>query len=142
LTSRGENLFVYGTLRRGFANEPAAPLHRSGQFLGRGKVRGRLYLIANYPGLVPAADGDRWVHGELYHLDSPETILDKLDKYEGCGPADPHPHQYRRETVPVLLDSGEWIDAITYVYVLPVHGKQEIPSGEFSAPAIFLRLAL
>jgi gamma-glutamylcyclotransferase (GGCT)/AIG2-like uncharacterized protein YtfP len=134
VTSAGENLFVYGTLRRGFANEPAALLHRSARFLGPAKVRGRLYLISTYPGLVPSEDGDRWVHGEAYRLDSPEIIIPKLDKYEGCGPADPHPHEFRRTTVPVLLDSNQWIEAIAYIYALPIQGKQQILSGEFLAP--------
>lgn len=133
MTTHNENLFVYGTLRRGSANEPAALLHRSGRFLGHGKVRGRLYLIAAYPGLLPSSGDDHWVHGDVYRLDSPEIILPKLDIYEGCGPADPPPHEYRREIVPVLLDSGEWIDASAYVYASSVLGKREIPSGDFLA---------
>jgi gamma-glutamylcyclotransferase (GGCT)/AIG2-like uncharacterized protein YtfP len=127
------NLFVYGSLRRAFTNQAAAMLHQSARFLGKGKVKGVLYLIETYPGLVPSPEGDRWVVGEAYHLDSPETILPKLDQYEGCGPADPHPHAYRRAIVPVFLDSGEWIDGITYIYALPVDGKKEIPSGDFLA---------
>ena len=131
--SNGANLFVYGTLRRGLRNEFAGLLRRSGQFRGSGKVKGRLYHIANYPGLVPSADNHRWVRGEVYRLNSPETILPKLDRYEGCGPSDPPPRAFRRTTLPVLLDSGEWIEAFTYVYALPVHGKQEIHSGDFLA---------
>lgn len=128
-----QNLFVYGTLRGGDVNESAALLHRSAHLMGRGKARGRLYLVADYPGLVPLAAGDHWVYGEVYRLNSPESVYNELDRYEGCAPDDPPPHEYRRTTIPVLLESGNWIEAIAYTYALPIDGKKEIPSGDFLA---------
>jgi gamma-glutamylcyclotransferase (GGCT)/AIG2-like uncharacterized protein YtfP len=115
--SQPDNLFVYGTLRRNAPNRYAALLARSGHLLGEGTVSGRLHRIADYSGLVLTdRSGDR-IRGDVYRLDDPEAIYRELDTYEGCAPNDPLPHEFRRTTVAVLLDSGEPIHASAYVYV-------------------------
>lgn len=63
-----------------------------------------------------------------------DEICDLFDyylhkKYEGCGPNDPPPHEFRRTMVPVLLDSGDSIFASAYVYSWDIVGKQKIASG-------------
>ena len=118
-----ESLFVYGTLRKGFDNEYAAMLARSAHFSGRGKVRGTLYLITHYPGLI-LADGDDWVCGEIYHLDAPGKTLRALDEYEGS-------EQFKRVAAPVLMDSGAWIQSNVYIYTGDTSGKQRIASGDY-----------
>ncbi len=125
-----ENIFVYGTLRAGFENEFARMLARSARLLGGGAVKGRLYLIADYPGLA-VSDGDEWVRGEVYALADPEEIYLSLDEYEGCGSADTAPYEFERAVIRVLLDSGEWISASAYIYSLPTVGKSGIASGDF-----------
>ncbi len=119
-----ESLFVYGTLRKGFDNEYAATLARSAHFAGRGRVRGTLYLIAQYPGLILATEGDDWVIGEIYHLDDSGKTLRTLDHYEGS-------EQFQRVAAPVLMDSGAWIQAHVYIYAGDTSGKQRIASGDF-----------
>ena len=132
------NLFVYGTLRRCFRNEFARLLRRSARFVGYGKVKGRLYLIADYPGLVATAHED-WVHGEIYRLNTPAETYKLLDDYEGCGPTAALPHEYRRAVWPVLIDTGEWIRACVYTYEGEVSGKERITSGDFSPSLISSR---
>ncbi len=125
------NLFVYGTLRRNATNRHAALLHRAARFLGEAKMRGRLYRIAHYPGLVCSNGGDDWVCGDVYQLRAPAAMFRALDEYEGCGPGNPLPQEFRREVRPVLLDSGEWIRAYVYSYAGDVADKRRIPSGEY-----------
>jgi gamma-glutamylcyclotransferase (GGCT)/AIG2-like uncharacterized protein YtfP len=49
-----DHLFVYGTLR----SEARHPMHRVlkryGEFVGVGRVRGKLYDLGKFPGAVPA----------------------------------------------------------------------------------------
>jgi gamma-glutamylcyclotransferase (GGCT)/AIG2-like uncharacterized protein YtfP len=70
-------LFVYGTLRMGGSND----IRRFGPYsrlLGPARVRGRLYDLGDYPGLV--LGGLDWVSGEL-HAIAPEIepALDALE---------------------------------------------------------------
>jgi gamma-glutamylcyclotransferase (GGCT)/AIG2-like uncharacterized protein YtfP len=118
------NLFVYGTLRRDFDNEFAAMLARSARFAGPSKVRGTIYLIAHYPGLVLSVEGGDWVAGDVYTLDAQGETLSALDQYEASEP-------FQRVVAPVLLDSGEWLQAFVYIYTGDLHGKPAIVSGDF-----------
>jgi gamma-glutamylcyclotransferase (GGCT)/AIG2-like uncharacterized protein YtfP len=116
------NLFVYGTLRKGVENEHATMLARSARFAGTGKVHGELYMVAHYPGLV--LGGHDWAVGDVFELDPGGETLRALDEYEGSEP-------FRRVSGPVLLDSGEWIEAQVYVYTGDTSGKERIVSGNW-----------
>jgi gamma-glutamylcyclotransferase (GGCT)/AIG2-like uncharacterized protein YtfP len=100
-------LFVYGTLRRSVAHPMHEVLRENASPLGRARVRGVLVRVAIYPGLV--LDGRAgWVLGELYRLRDPR-VLEQLDAYEGVGPLDPEPREYRRvrALVQQVRDEGE-----------------------------------
>jgi len=129
--SRKGNLFVYGTLRSGLANPFATKLQNSERLLGRARLKGRLYLIADYPGCVPSEHEGEWVHGEVYELKTPDATYQMLDDYEGCGAHDRGPHEFRRVILPVQLDSGRWIDASVYIFTQDVSTKQRIETGDF-----------
>lgn len=68
-----------------------------------------------YPGMVPQ-DGSS-VTGMLYFDVNPEDI-GALDLFEG--------DEYRRANIPVRLDSGETVQADTYIY-LPAEKLSESP---------------
>ncbi len=122
-------LFVYGTLLRSVGH----PMHRSlravANLVGEARVRGRLYMIEQYPGLV-LDEAAGWVVGELYRLRDLAVLAD-LDEYEGMSPRDRQPHQYRRVRRPVQrVDGGEhtaWI----YEYGWSTEGRARIHSGDF-----------
>lgn len=133
MPSASAYLFVYGTLRYGAENQAANLLRQSGHHLGRGRARGQLYMLGHYPGFVPSDIQTDWVVGDVYRLYSPELTYRELDKYEGCAPGDPLPHEYRRSFISVLLDSGAWIEAAAYVYVQDLAGKPRIHSGDYEA---------
>ncbi len=126
-----KNLFVYGSLRENFDNEFARQLRKSGRLLGRAKVRGRLYQISDYPGLVLSDVDTEWVQGEVYTLTDPKVTYRVLDEYEGCGSNDPLPHEFERTVEPILLESGEWIRASIYIYTCDINHKQQISTGNF-----------
>lgn len=72
-----ETIFVYGTLRRGGLNHFRMD---GAEFVMQGVVRGRLYGIDWYPGLV-ADESAGWVTGELYQVSAGH--LAALDDFEG-----------------------------------------------------------
>jgi len=118
------HLFVYGTLRRAAGH----PMHRSlcavASFVGDARVRGRLYQIAWYPGLV-LDDAAGWVVGELYRLRSTEGLV-HLDAYEG--------DEYRRIERSVGLSAGGEHRAWLYEFRRPIETYALIPSGDFLCP--------
>ena len=109
-------LFVYGTLRSGAGHPMQATLAAAGRSLGATRVRGVLYTVDWYPGLVVAPDAG-WVVGELWHLDD-AGVLPTLDEYEG--------EEFRRET---LACCGAW----AYLYVGPTKGLDVVASGDWLA---------
>jgi gamma-glutamylcyclotransferase (GGCT)/AIG2-like uncharacterized protein YtfP len=85
--SRPRHLFAYGTLQPPFA--PAAVLRRlrDARAIGAATVRGTLYDLGRYPGLVRDATGRRRVRGTVIELPRPpraEVLLRWLDRYEGA----------------------------------------------------------
>jgi gamma-glutamylcyclotransferase (GGCT)/AIG2-like uncharacterized protein YtfP len=125
------NLFVYGTLRSAADTKWSRFLASISRFAGPGRTRGLLFQLGGYPGMVVSAHDDAWVIGEVYSLNEPSSAWPVLDAYEGCGPADPPPHQFERQIVDVLLDNGQTISAWVYVYCLATGDKVRIRTGDY-----------
>ena len=118
-------LFVYGTLRRGHDNEFARLLHGASEFVCGGRVRGKLYQIAHYPGWVEVPDSsDSWVTGELWSPRNAEQLLQRLDEYEGT--------EYQRVARTIETPGGP-VECWVYLYVAPVTGKSLVTSGDWTA---------
>ena len=88
-------VFVYGTLRRGGA-QAIAKLFPDSKFLDNANVRGTLYDLGAFPGLL--LDESQWlVTGEVYEVD--DEILKQLDAYEAAT------HYWRKQVeIPVGND--------------------------------------
>jgi gamma-glutamylcyclotransferase (GGCT)/AIG2-like uncharacterized protein YtfP len=104
---RPGTLFVYGTLRRGSRIKIARLFHANSEFLGTGRIQGRLARSHPHRGVVQSDKPDEWISGEVFQLDDPVKLLPILDEYEGPN--------YRRTSVPVELDSGKRLRAWMYV---------------------------
>jgi gamma-glutamylcyclotransferase (GGCT)/AIG2-like uncharacterized protein YtfP len=129
-----DHIFVYGTLMRGFDHPMSKLLASGADFLGDASCRGRLYMIAHYPGLLHSAAEDDIVHGDLFRMRDPDKLLAVLDDYESIGPEHEQPTLYLREMLPVTLEDGSLVQAWTYIYNLPVSETKRIRSGRFLAP--------
>ncbi len=125
------HLFVYGTLRGGAGTEWSRFLAGASRFIGQGRIHGLLFHLDGYPGMTIATDEGAWVSGDVFLLNDPTSALSFLDTYEGCAPGDALPHEFERQVVTVLLDSGLAIEAWAYVYVLETRGRDSIPSGDY-----------
>jgi gamma-glutamylaminecyclotransferase len=118
-------LFVYGSLKRGFAGQPLLDGARFEATATTGPGYA-LYDLGPYPALVTGGDGA--VHGELYWV-TPDHLA-QLDQYEGP--------EYAREQV--LLADGSRAEA----YVMApsgVRGRPHVAGGlwisKASGPADF-----
>jgi len=126
-----DQLFVYGTLMRGFDHPMARLLSANADFVGEARCCGRLYLVKHYPGLVLSDDPADAVFGELYRLRAREEMLREFDMYEACGEGFKPPTEYVRQMLNVTLDAGGAGEAWTYVYNWPVAHLPRIASGRF-----------
>jgi gamma-glutamylcyclotransferase (GGCT)/AIG2-like uncharacterized protein YtfP len=106
-------------------------LTRYADFIGEGTFNGRLYDIGKYPGAVPSNEPDDIVKGEVYALRKPDRILKVLDEYEGCGPDEPIPTEFRREETIISLNTGEQVNAWIYIYNRSTNRLKEIRSGDY-----------
>jgi gamma-glutamylcyclotransferase (GGCT)/AIG2-like uncharacterized protein YtfP len=124
-------LFVYGTLRRDSSHPMADFLARRGRWLTLAKTPGRLYDLGAYPGMLPAVADTDWVHGDLYELTDPESILVELDRYEGCIPEYPQPYVFARGLATVTAEDGRTYESWVYWYEAPVDEACRVLSGRY-----------
>ena len=118
-------LFVYGTLMSGGENHLL--LAGKAELIGPGRMRGRLFLVDYFPGLVDSADPSETVVGEVWRLLAPDTLRE-LDAFEGCAEVPP---LFIRASRTVTVDGGGTLSAWVYVYARPTAGLQLIPSGDW-----------
>ncbi|MDB5619449.1 gamma-glutamylcyclotransferase family protein [Tardiphaga sp.] len=126
-----DRVFVYGTLMHGFDHPMSTLLSAGAEFLGEATCRGRLYMVAHYPGLLHSDDAADRVFGEVYRLRRVDEMLAALDDYESVGPGYEAPTLYLREKLPVTLADGRVIEAWSYIYNRPVDERKRIASGKF-----------
>ena len=98
------DVFVYGTLRRGFCNHRYL---RGAVLLGAGRTAKPygLYLEAGIPYLLEA-EARYPVVGELYQVGA--AVLAGLDRLEE------HPHVYERRLAEIVMDDGQTRPAWIY----------------------------
>lgn len=124
-------IFVYGTLRRISEQAPlAARLRSEADYVGEGKMRGRLYKIDWFPGAVDSNNPEDYVVGDVFRIGENEQLLRALDEFEGCGPDDPEPHEYIRAIRRIDMAGGS-ISAWAYIYNRDIGGAARISSGDF-----------
>ena len=125
------NLFVYGSLRRGFKSPAYEYISRFFSFVEDGKVKGKLFDLGTYPAGVPTVD-DSFIVGELYTIkNQPEFAwaIGQLDDYEGVAVESDEIQLYKRALTDVYAANGTtpaWI----YWHVGNVEGKPLIESGD------------
>lgn len=103
---KADLLFVYGTLRRGFALHHH--LRRIGAGFGAtGNVQAELFDLGKFPGARKSARPGRIVAGEVYRLRHAESALKVLDQVEGFSPQTPQKSLFQRATTEIFLPNGE-----------------------------------
>jgi putative glutamine amidotransferase len=122
-------LFAYGTLLPGLAPTAMQEVVERMRPVGPAAVRGRLFDLGPYPGLVlDVAAGA--VHGQLLDVpDDPELWL-RMDAYEGFVPDDPARSLFRRVMCrATFADGSDTIDCWVYVYNGNLAGARQVTDG-------------
>lgn len=125
------HLFVYGTLRAESTAPQAEWLKGVARHKGTARLAGRLVHLGNYPGLLPAMNSTQRVIGELYELPDDADVLEQLDRYEGCHPDDPEPHEYCRIVCTATDEDGVRVWCWTYLYQWPSEHTEIIDNGDW-----------
>lgn len=79
-----DELFVYGTLRKGCHNPMSRFVTEHCCFYANGLIQGKLFEINRYPGLVTSDNPGDQVTGEKYTMEMPDDVLFRLGCYEQC----------------------------------------------------------
>jgi gamma-glutamylcyclotransferase (GGCT)/AIG2-like uncharacterized protein YtfP len=120
-------LFVYGTLMRGGKLHHALAASPNVAFAGVAKIEAELYRLPGeeYPGAVPTSKRNRFVHGELFNLSNPDSLLRRIDKIEGCDEG-----LFERKIVDAWQNRKKR-KAWTYFYAKSISGAEHLPHGRF-----------
>ena len=122
--SPSRHVFVYGTLRRGDDND-INRLEPAPVWIGNAVVKGRLFHLGRYPGMLLGGDND--VVGEVYAITP--ALERKLDEIEELYPQ--QTDEYFKRDILVHVND-EPVACIVYeinaAYVL---GKPVIQSGDW-----------
>lgn len=116
-------LFVYGTLQRGAPNPWSRRLWADAVFVGEGRVRGRLYSLNGYPGMVDPAEAEDFVWGQVIRPADARHLMPALDQYEG--------DMFERLRKRAILESGAQIEVWAWVYQGIVSEAGRIRSGRY-----------
>lgn len=118
------HVFVYGTLRRGEAND-INRLQPAPRPLGTARIRGALYDLGPYPGVILGGEG--WVLGEVYAI-TPE-LERQLDVIEEVAPVASGEYARRHLLVDV---AGQSLRCLVYeTHPARVRGHALISSGDW-----------
>ena len=104
-----EYVFVYGSLRKGFWNHEA--YLKNSKFIGKGKTKEKYAMYADIIPYVVENEKISHIVGEVYEID--KETLKRIDCLEG------HPNHYIRKKVPIILETGEELEAWLYFYPEP-----------------------
>ena len=117
----------YGSLRKAHGALDRLGLRGRVEDLGPCRLRGRLYDLGRFPGLMP---GDGEVTGELVRIKD-DAALARFDAFEGFDAKAPRLSDYLRRRVALVEPPG--VRAWVYVYNKPLTGRREVPGGDWTA---------
>ncbi|HEX3570375.1 MAG TPA: gamma-glutamylcyclotransferase family protein [Acidobacteriaceae bacterium] len=110
------DLFVYGTLHPDLAPSEIASVVRTLEFVSPATVRGRLYNLGEYPGLILDDSPDApLVSGDIFTVPDGRTLA-ALDEFEGFRVSNPDTSLFQRTHVTATLPDGGHRTCWVYVY--------------------------
>jgi gamma-glutamylcyclotransferase (GGCT)/AIG2-like uncharacterized protein YtfP len=122
------HVFVYGTLRRGDAND-ITKLKPTPRYVGDTQVSGKMYHLGGYPGITldTNLEGANIIIGEVYEITEPlERILDGIES-EYPAQAD----EYYKRDIKIVVN-GVTLDCIVYeINGAYIQDKKLIASGDW-----------
>lgn len=109
-------VFVYGSLRKGGEfdlTKLGSQIGTTPILIGEAKIKGQLYLMENYPGIILGGNENDWVKGEVYSIcEKTENYLDQIEGLiEGFYP-ETYDEYFKREHD--IQINGVWIKCLIY----------------------------
>jgi len=98
------------------------------EFISSGTIRGRMYCIDWYPGLILDPTGDE-IHGEVYAVDT--DLLSALDIFEGLSAGEIEGSEYRRVETSVVKQDSQALAAWVWEWLGIVDESQRISDGDW-----------
>lgn len=124
LLTPARHVFVYGTLRKGDAND-ITQLQPTPRFVGHARIQGVMFHLGGYPGVMLLGSAD--IVGEVYEISA--ALETKLDAIESEYPAQADEYFKRDITVQV---NGSALACIVYeINPAYVADKSVIASGDW-----------
>ncbi|NHE59804.1 gamma-glutamylcyclotransferase family protein [Cyclobacterium plantarum] len=127
------NLFVYGTLRRGFNHPMGQFLEEKANFLSTGYIFGLLFDLGPYPVAVCSDKHDQQIVGDIYVFTENSNLLSILDDYEGVGELLETGVTFERKQMLVRLPDGSQLDAWAYLHAGYIDHLIPIDTGDYLA---------
>ncbi|MGA2906236.1 MAG: gamma-glutamylcyclotransferase family protein [Terracidiphilus sp.] len=124
-------IFAYGTLQPGLAPTKIARLAAKLRPVGEGSVRGLLYDLGGYPGAIADPTAEGRIFGTVMEMPQDESVLERLDLYEGFDPNAPETSEYIRERQAVELKTGRTVECWFYRYNRESRDLPRVESGEW-----------
>ena len=111
-----QNIFVYGLLQSKYDNEAAQMLRKHATLIGPSSIPGAVFDLGEYPAVFFEKNIKGTVRGELYYIHGDSNqLLQFLDEFEGIGPDEEKPFEYRRGIVRAQCQ-GTNRPALCYLY--------------------------
>ena len=107
-------LFIYGTLHPDRAPAEVAAFARRLKPIGPATIRGHLYNLGSYPGVILDSAAPP-IPGELFAVPDAETLA-ALDVYEDFRPDDPSNSLFLRQRTIATLEDGTQQACWVYTY--------------------------
>ena len=131
-----QHLFVYGSLMpqltSAFGKAERTRLARESTVIGPASVRGKLYDLGDYPGLISNSCLNSRVDGVLLRLNMPVETFAWLDPFEDIVPGRPvEANAYERVTRMVATPDGQSYEAWVYVMWRVPALASEITTGRW-----------
>ena len=120
-------LFAYGTLIPGCEPAHMSPVCSRMERIGDATVRGTLYDLGSFPGVV--VEGEGMVRGVLLRV--PRDAWAALDAYEGCPLPGGDGGLFERIRTTAHLATGEALNCWLYVYARDVGNRTPVASGDW-----------
>ena len=123
-----KNIFVYGSLKKGFFNHEIINENPRNRFIKNGVICGyNLFLLYSYPGIKASSSNDK-VYVELYSLT--DEVFDRIDRLER-----------RANYTPVEVEDEDGKSGTIYVYNGDVDKSKIIPFGKLTKDDEKLKIA-
>ncbi|HEY6978022.1 MAG TPA: gamma-glutamylcyclotransferase family protein [Chitinophagaceae bacterium] len=132
MEQKHQQLFVYGSLRKGFHHPAYDYISKYFSLVSGARIKGVLYDMGSHPAATPAT-GETFIIGELYTIKNEAEFswaIEQLDDYEGLHVEEGEKAMFKREITDVYISDKEKTQAWVYWFNGDTAGKPVIASGD------------